>query len=146
MYHSLWPHGLQHAKLPCPSPSSGACWNSGSLSQWCPPTISSCRLLLLPFIFLSTRLFSNESALPIRWTKYWSFSFSISPFNEYLGLIWSPCSPRDTQKSSPTPQFKGSNSSVLRFLYSPTITLYMTNRKTIALTRWTLLAKYVFAF
>ena len=80
-------------------------------------------LLLLPSVFLSIRVFSNQSALRIRWPKYWSFSFSISPFNEYSGLIsfrfdlvWSPCYPRDSQESSPAPQFKSINSSVLSFL------------------------------
>ena len=65
-------------------------------------------LLHLPSVFLSIRVFSNELALRIRWPKYWSFSFSISPSNEYPGLIlfrvdwfWSPCSPRDSQESSP---------------------------------------------
>ena len=79
-----------------------------------------CRpLLLLPSIFSSIRVFSNESALQIRWPKYWSFSFSISPSN---GLVGSPCSPRDSQESSPTPQFKSISSSVLSFLNSPTLT------------------------
>ena len=75
--------------LPCPSPSPGACSNSSPLSQWCHSTISSsvCPLLLLPSIFPSIRVFSNESALRIRWPKYWSFSFSLSPSNEYSGLI-----------------------------------------------------------
>ena len=89
-----------------------------------------CRpLLLLPSIFPSIRVFSNESALRIRWPKYWSFSFNISPSNEHQWLIsfrmdWfgSPCSPRDSQESSPTPQFKSINSSALSFLYSPTLT------------------------
>ena len=81
-----------------------------------------CPLLLPPSVFLSIRVFSNESALHIRWPKYWSFSFSISPSNEYSGLIsfrmdWSPCCPRDSQESSPTPQFKSISSSVLSFLY-----------------------------
>ena len=86
-------------------------------------------LLLLPSIFPNIRVFSNESALHIRWPKYWSFSFSISPSNEHPGLIsfrdgmvGSPCSPRDSQESSPTPQFKSIKSSVLSFLHSPTIT------------------------
>ena len=81
-------------------------------------------LLLLPLIPPSIRVFSNESALRIRWPKYWSFSFNISPSNEYSGLIsiGSPCSPRDSQESSPTPQFKSINSSALSFLYSPTLT------------------------
>ena len=51
------------------------------------------------------RVFSNDSVLCIRWPKYWSFSFSISPSNEFLGLISPPCSPRDSQESFPTPQF-----------------------------------------
>ena len=92
--------------------------------------ILGCPLLLLPSIFPSIRVFSNESVLHIRWPKYGSFSFSISPSNEYSGLIsfrmhWlvgSPCSPRDSQESSPTPQFKSINSLVLSFLYSPTLT------------------------
>ena len=66
-----------------------------------------CRpLLLTSSIFPSIRVFSKESALHIRWPRYRSFIFIISPSNEYSGLIWSPCSPRDSQESSPTPQFK----------------------------------------
>jgi len=62
--------------------------NSCPLSQWCHPTILSCHpFLLLPSIFPSIRVFSNESALRIRWPKYWTFSFNISPSNEYSGLI-----------------------------------------------------------
>ena len=86
-----------------------------------------CHPFLLPrSIFPSIRVFSNESALHIRWPKYWSFSFSISPSNEYSGLISfrisSPCSPRNSQESSPTPQFKSINSSALSLLYGPTLT------------------------
>ena len=90
-----------------------------------------CRpLLLLPPIPPSIRVFSNESALHIRWPKYWSFSFNISPSNEHPGLIsfrmdWlvgSPCSPGDSRESSPTPHFKSINSSALSFLYSPALT------------------------
>ena len=84
---TLRPHGLQHARLPCPSPSPAARSNSCPLSLWRHPPISSCRPLLLPSIFPSIRVFSNESALCIRWAKYWSFSFSISPSSEYSGLI-----------------------------------------------------------
>ena len=84
---TLWPHGLQHARLPCPSLSPRVCSNSCPLSQWCHPTISSSHhLLLLPSIFPSIRVFSNEPVLLIRWPKYWNFSFSISPANEYSGL------------------------------------------------------------
>ena len=85
-------------------------------------------LLLQPSIFPSIRVFSNESALPIRWPKYWNFSFNISPSNEHPGLIsfrmdWLDLlSPRDPQESFPTPQFKSINSSMLSFLYSPTLT------------------------
>ena len=85
---SLWPHGLQYSRLPCPSPTPRTCSSSCPLSRWCHPTISSCHpLLLLSLIFPSFRVFSNEWVLCIRWPKYWSFSFSISPSNEYLGLI-----------------------------------------------------------
>ena len=77
-------------------------------------------LLLLPSIFPSIRVFSNESVLCIRWPKCWSFSFSISPSNEYSGLInrlvGSPCSPRDSQESSTTPQFRSIRSLALSFL------------------------------
>ena len=85
-------------------------------------------LLLLPSIFPSIRVLSNESALHIRWPKYWSFSFNISPSNEHPGLIscrmdWLDLlAVQGTLKSSPTPQFKSINSSVLSFLYSPTLT------------------------
>ena len=89
-----------------------------------------CRpFLLLPSIFPSIRGFSKESALLIRWPKYWSFSFSISPSSEYSGLIYFridwfdlPSSPRDSQKSFPTLQFKSISSSVISLLYGPTLT------------------------
>ena len=88
-----------------------------------------CRpFLLQALIFPSTRVFSNELILPIRWPNDWSFSFSISPSNEYLGLISFRIDWFDLlavqgapQESSPTPQFKRINSLVLRFLYSPTL-------------------------
>ena len=87
-------------------------------------------LLLPPSIFPSIRVFSNESVLCIRWPKYWSFSFSISPSNEYPGLIsfrmdWLDLvAVQGTLKSllQQTPQFKSINSSALSFLYSPTLT------------------------
>ena len=89
VFDSLRCHGLQHARLPCPSPSSGGCSNSRPLNQWCHPTISSSVVpfLLLPSIFLNIMVFPNESALHIRWPRYWSFSFSISPSNEYSEKI-----------------------------------------------------------
>ena len=85
-------------------------------------------LLLPPSIFPSIRVFSNESVFRIRWPKYWSFGFSLSPFNDYSGLIpydgqvGSPCSPTDSQEFSPTPQFKSISPSALSLLYSPTLT------------------------
>ena len=80
---------LQHIRLPCPSPTPGACSNSCPLSWWCHPIISSS---VAPFSsclqsFPSLRVFSNESVLCIRRPKYWSFSFSISPSNKYSGLF-----------------------------------------------------------
>ena len=88
-----------------------------------------CPLLLFPSIFPSIRGFSNELALPIRWPKYCSFSFSISPSSEYSGLIsfrtdWFDglaVSPRDSQESSPAPQFQ-SSFLVLSLLYDSTLT------------------------
>ena len=86
---TLRPHGLQHSRRPCPSPSPGVCSDSCPLSWWCYLTISSSAapILLLPSVFPSLRIFSSGLALHIRWPKYWSFSFSISPSNEYSGLI-----------------------------------------------------------
>ena len=76
------------ARPPCPSPTPGACSNSCPSSWWCCPSISSSYhpLFLLPSVFPRIRIFSCESILPIRWPKYWSLSFSISPSNEYSGL------------------------------------------------------------
>ena len=95
----------------------------------CPP-------LLLPSVFPSIRVFSNESLLHIRWPKYWSFNFSISPCNEYSGLIsfrmdWLDllAVQRDSQGSSPKPQFQSTSSSVLSFLHSPTLTSIHDYRK-----------------
>ena len=88
--NSLWPYGLQHTRLPRPSPTPGACSNSCLSSWWCHSTISSilCHpLLLLSLIFPSIRVFSNESVLRMRWPKDWSFRFSTSLSNEYSGLI-----------------------------------------------------------
>ena len=89
-----------------------------------------CRpLLLLPSIFPSIRVCSNESALYIRWPKYWSFSFNTRPSTEHPGWIFFRMDwldllavPRDSQESSPTTQFKSINSLAVSFLYSPTLT------------------------
>ena len=89
MSDSLRPHEPQHARPPCPSPTPRVHPNSCPSSQWCHLTISSSviPILPLPSIFPSIRVFSNESALRIRWPKFWSFSFNISPSNEHPGLI-----------------------------------------------------------
>ena len=130
MSDSLRSHGLQHARPPCPSPTPGVYSNSCTLNQWCHPTILSS---VVPFsshlpIVPSIRVFTNESVLCIRWPKYWSFSFNISPSNECPGLISFRIDWLDllvvqgTLTSPPTPQFKSINSSALSFLYSPTLT------------------------
>ena len=86
---AVQPHGLQHARLPCPSPNSQSPPKPMSIVLVMPSShLVLCRpLLLLPSIFPSIRVFSNESALCIRWPKYWSFSFNINPSNEHPGLI-----------------------------------------------------------
>ena len=99
-------------------------------------------LLLLPSIFPSIRVPSNESVLYIRWSKYWSFSFSTSPSNEYWGLTsfridWLDlCSPRDSQESSPTAQFKSINFQCSAFFMVQLSHPYVTTGKTIALNRF----------
>ena len=106
-----------------------------------------CLLLLPPSIFPSIGVFWIESVLHFRWPKYWSFSFSISPSNEYSGLIsfrmdWLDLlAVHRTLKSSPTPQFKSINSMALSFLYGPALTSIYDYWKTIALTIWTLVGK-----
>ena len=142
----LWPHGLQHARLPCPSPTPGAYSNSCPLSQWCHPIISS--------LFISSSHLQSFPAsgsflvLCIRWPKYWSFSFSISPFNEYLGLIsfqmdWLDLlAVQGTLKS--LLQHHSSKASILwhsAFFIVQLLHPYMTTGKTIALTRWTFVEK-----
>ena len=81
----LRPHGLQHARLPCPSPIPRACSNSCPSSHWCHPTMSS--PVDLFSCLQSSPLFSSKSDLHIRWAKYWSFNFSVSPSSGYSGLI-----------------------------------------------------------
>ena len=121
MNHSMpgLPVHHQHQSLPKPM-SIESVMPSNHLTL-CHP------LLLLPSVFPSIRVFSNESVLHIKWPKYWSFSFSINPSNEYSRLIsfridwFEYLAPRDSQKSPPTPQYKTINSSALSFLYSPTL-------------------------
>ena len=150
MSDSLRPHGLQHTRLPYLSPTPGAYPNSYPSSRWCHSTISFSVVPSAPALIVSLLMaFSNESVLHIRWPKYWSFSFDISPSNEYSGLIsfridWFDLlavQPRDPHESSPTPQFKSISSSALSFLYSPTLTAIHDYWKTIALTRWTFISK-----
>ena len=118
MSDSLRPHELQHARPPCPSTNSWYLPKPMSIESVMPSNhLILCHpLLRLPSIFPSIRVLSNESAPCIRWPKYWSFSFNISPSNEHpglisfrMGLVGSPCSPKDSQESSPTPQFKSIN-------------------------------------
>ena len=87
MFNSLRTHGLQHSRLPCPSPSLAVCSNFCPLSWLFNHLILCHSLLLLPSFFPSIRIFSNESALHITWSKYWRFTFSISPSSEYSVLI-----------------------------------------------------------
>ena len=143
MSDSLQPHGLQHARPPCPSATPGVYSNSHPLSQCCHPTISPCHpLLLSPLIFPSIRVFSNESAIHIRWSKYWSFSFKISPSNEHSGLIsfrmdWLYLLAVQGTLNSLL-QHHTSKPSILQHLAFFMVQLshpYMTTGKTIALTR-----------
>ena len=133
MSDSLWLYGLKHTRLLCPPQSLPKSMSIESV------TLSNhlilCRPLLLPSIFPSIRVFSNESVLWIRWTKYWSFSFSISPSNEYSGLIsfWIDCfdllAVQGTLKSLLNPRFESINSSVPSLLYGPMLTFIHDYRK-----------------
>ena len=122
MFDTLWSHGLQHTGFPCPSPSPGACLNSCPLSRWFHPIISSS---VVPFSscpqsFPASGSFQISQAFaPDGQSIGVSASASILPVNTQ---DWSPCCPRDSQESSPTPQFKIINSFVLSFLYSPNLT------------------------
>ena len=143
----LGPHGLQYARLHCPSSSPGACSNSCPLSWWCHPTISSS---VLPFssrsIFSSITAFSNALALHVRWPKY--CSFSISPSNEYSGLIsfridwFDLLTVQGTLKSLFQPHsLKTSVFWDLAFLMVQLSHPHLTIGKTIVLTRWTVVSK-----
>ena len=145
---SLWPHESQHTRCPCPSPTPKQMYielviPSNHLILCCP-------LLLLPSIFPSIRIFSNKSTLHMRWPKYWSFSFRISPSKEIPGLIsfrmdWLDLpAVQGTLKS--LLQHHSSNASILRCSAFFTVQLshaYMTTGKTIALTRRTLVGKVI---
>ena len=147
---TLWPHGLQHARPPCPSPTPGVYSNPCPSSQWCHPTISSL-LSPSPHTFNLTQhqgLF--QSVLHIRRPKYWSSSFNIGPSNEYSGLIsfrmdWLDLlTVQGTLKS--LLQHHSSKASIpwhSGFFIVQLSYLYLTTGKTIALTRWTFVGKVV---
>ena len=144
MSDSLQPHELQHARPPCPSLTPGVHSNSSPSSH----LILCCPLLLLPLIPPSIRVFSNEFTLPMRWPKYWSFSFSISPSDEYSGLIsfridWFDL-PAVQGILKSLLQHHNSKASILwlsAFFMVQLSRLYMSTGKTIALTILTQLAK-----
>ena len=140
----------RHTRLPCPSLSPGVCSDSCPLSQCCHPTISS-SVTLFSFCLQSFRqigVFSNKSVLRIRWPKYWSFSFSISPSNEYSELISFRMNWLDLLAVQGTLnsrlQHNSSKASILwlsAFFIFQLSHLYMTAGKTIALTRQTFVGK-----
>ena len=143
---SLWPHELQHVRLPCPSPTPGVYPNSCPLSRWCHLTILSCHpLFLLPSILPNIRVFSNKSTLHIRWPKYWSFSFNISPSNEHPGPISLRMDWLDLLAVQGT--LKSLESSKASILWRSALFIvqlshpYMITGKTIALSRWTFVDK-----
>ena len=147
--NSLQLHGLQHARPPCLSPTPRVYSNSCPLSQRCLPTISSLSSPShSPSVFSSIRVFSNESVLHITWPKYWSLIFSLSPSNEYSGLIsfrmdWLDLlAVQGTLKS--LLQHHSSKASILwctAFFIVQLSHPYMTTGKNIALTRWTFVGK-----
>ena len=151
MSDSSWPHEQQHTRPPCLLPILRVYPNPCPLSRWCHPAISSCRpLLSLPSILPSIRVFSNQSALRIRWPKYWCFSFNISPSNEHPSLIsfrmdWLDLlAVQGTLKSL----FQHHNSKVSILWCSAFFIVqlshpYMTTGKTIALTRRTSIDKFM---
>ena len=143
--NSLRPHGLQHTRLPCPSLSPRVHSNSCPLSQRCHRTIPS-SVVSLSSVFSSISVFSNESALRIRWPKYWSFS--INPSNEHSGLIsfrmdwFDLLVAQETLKS--LLQHHSSKAPILwcsAFFMVQLLHPYMTTGKTIALTIQTFVPK-----
>ena len=144
----MWPHGLQSSRLLCPLLSPGVCSNSGPLSWWCHLTISFSVITFSSCLQSFPTSGSYESALLIWWPKYWSFSFSISPSNEYSGLIsfrtdqFDLLAIQGTLKSFL--QYHNLKASVLwcsAFFMGQLSHLHMTTGKTIALTRWTFVGK-----
>ena len=128
MSNSLWPHGLQHARLHCPSTAPRACSNSCPSSPWCQPTMFCSPLLLLPSIFPSIRVFLM-SQLFASGGQTIGASTSTSVLPKYIQdwfplelTSWISLLSKELPRVFPTPQFKSINSSVLRFLYGPTLT------------------------
>ena len=130
MSDSLQPHGPQHARPSCLSPTLRVYPNSCPLSWWCHPAISSS---VIPFSSCSQSLPASESFPMSQLFAWGDQSIGVSALASVLpkksqewspldGLVGSPCSPRDSQESSPTPQFKSINSLVLSFLHSRTFT------------------------
>ena len=127
---SLWPHESQHARPPCPSPIPRVHSDSRPSSQWCHPAISSS---VVPFSSCPQSLPAAESFPMSQLFTWGGQSTGVSALAHSLqrnlradllqnGVVGSPCSPRDSQESSPIPQFKSINSSVLSLLHSPTLT------------------------
>ena len=153
MSNHLRPHELQHARPPCPSPTLGVYPNSCASSRWCHPIISSS---VVPFSSCPQSLpaseSSNESTLPMRWPKYWSFSFSITPSKEYPGLISFRMDWLDLRAVQGTHEsLLQHRSSKVSIRHSAFFTvqlshLYMTTGKTIALTRPTFVGKVISVF
>ena len=156
MSNSLRPHGLQHSGLPCWASLSFIISQRSLTFMSIEVVILSNHLnlchpfLLLPSVFPSIRVFSSESALCIRWPKYWSFSFSVSPSNEYSGLISSRTDWFDLLTVQGTLksllQHHCSKASVLQcsaFFMVQLSYPYMTTGKTTALTRWTFGSKVI---
>ena len=127
--NTLWPHELQHPRLPCPSLSLEVCSKSCPLNQWCHLTVSSSviLLLLLLSIFPSSRIFSSALAVCLRWPKDWSFSFNIGPSNEYSWFIsfridfFGLLAVQGTLKSLLQHQFKNVNSLAIGLHCGPTL-------------------------
>ena len=118
---SLRPHESQHTRPPCPSPTPGVHSDSRPSSWWCHPAISSSVVL---FFSCPQPLPASESFPMSQLFAWGGQSTGVSPLVSFLqnGLVGSPCSPRDSQESSPTPQYKHINSSALSLLHSPTLT------------------------
>ena len=127
MSNSLWPHGLQHTRLPCPSLAPGACSNSCPLNWWCHPTISSSVTLFSCFQSSQHQgLFqwvgSLHQVAKVLELQHQSFQWIFWVDFLYDWLVWSPCCPRDAQESFPAPQLETINSLALSLPYGPPLT------------------------